>query len=305
MVAYIIRRILHAALVIMIAATLVFVIMRLMPGGPFDVENIMSEEARANLVRLYGLDLPIHEQYGRFIYSALHGDFGTSYKYRGLRVSEIIARRFPVSALLGLCGVLFITLVGIPMGILAASKRNSWLDYAIMFFASLGYAIPNFVTGLLLLLFLAVKAGLFPVGGWGGLLNVVLPTVALGLPGVCIVARLTRSSMINALQEDYVRTAQAKGLTRLAITVKHAFRNAVIPVITVLGVIGSYMLCGSIVIERIFAIPGIGNFFATSIQDSDYPVVMGITLLFAVVIVLMNLIIDLTYGVIDPRIVYD
>ena len=136
-------------------------------------------------------------------------------------------------------------------------------------------------------------------------MNIVLPTLVIGLPGVCIVARLTRSSMINTLQEDYIRTARAKGLTRFIITVKHAFRNAVIPIITVLGVIGSYLLCGSIVIERIFAIPGIGNFFATSILDSDYPVVMGLTLLFAVIIVLMNLIIDLTYGLIDPRIVYD
>lgn len=305
MFAYIIRRILLAALVILIAATLVFVVMRMMPGGPFDVENIMSDDARANLAHLYGLDLPIHQQYGRFLYAALHGDFGTSYKFRGMKVSDIIMKRFPVSATLGICGILFVTAVGIPMGIVAASRRNSWLDYAIMFFASLGYAVPNFVTGLLLMLVFAVKCGFFPVGGWGGVMNVVLPTLAIGLPGVCIVARLTRSSMINTLQEDYIRTARAKGLTRLIITVKHAFRNAVIPIITVLGVIASYLLCGSIVIERIFAIPGIGNFFATSILDSDYPVVMGLTLLFAVVIVLMNLIIDLTYGLIDPRIVYD
>ena len=302
---YIIRRLIHAAFVILISATLVFVVMRMMPGGPFDVENIMSDEARTNLVRLYGLDLPIHQQYGRFLYAALQGDFGTSYKFRGMKVTDIIIKRFPVSATLGICGILFVTFVGIPMGIVAASRRNSWLDYAIMFFASLGYAVPNFVTGLLLMLVFAVKCGFFPVGGWGGVMNVFLPTLAIGLPGVCIVARLTRSSMINTYQEDYIRTARAKGSSRLNITVKHAFRNAVIPVITVLGVIGSYMLCGSIVIERIFAIPGIGNFFATSILDSDYPVVMGLTLLFAVVIVLMNLIIDLTYGLIDPRIVYD
>ena len=302
---YIIRRLIHAAFVILIAATLVFVVMRMMPGGPFDTESIMSDEARANLVSLYGLDLPIYQQYGRFLYAAAQGDFGTSYKYRGMKVSDIIIKRFPVSAILGICGILFVTLVGIPMGIVAAARRNSWLDYTIMFFVSMGYAIPNFVSGLLLMLVFAVKCGFFPVGGWGGVLNIVLPTLAIGLPGVCIVARLTRSSMINTFQEDYIRTASAKGLSRLVITAKHAFRNAVIPVITVLGVIGSYMLCGSIVIERIFAIPGIGNFFATSILDSDYPVVMGLTLLFAVVIVVMNLIIDLTYGLIDPRIVYD
>jgi oligopeptide transport system permease protein len=305
MLGYTVRRILHAALVILIAATLVFVIMRLMPGGPFDVENIMNEEARTNLIRLYGLHLPIYQQYGKFIYAALHGDFGTSYKYRGMAVSEIIATRLPVSALLGLCGILFVAMVGIPLGIIAASKRNSGLDYGIMFFASLGYAIPNFVMALLLLLVFALKAGLFPVGGWGGGMNLVLPAFAIGLPGVCIVARLTRSSMINTLQEDYIRTAQAKGLKRSAIVVNHAFRNALIPVITVLGVIGSYMLCGSIVIERIFAIPGLGNFFATSIQDADYPVVMGLTLVFATIIVLMNLVIDLVYGIIDPRIAYD
>ncbi len=292
-------------MVILIAASLVFVIMRIMPGGPFDVEIIMSDEARENLVELYGLDLPIHQQYLNFLSAAVRGDFGTSYKYPGLQVSEIIRTRFPVSALLGISGLVFVTVFGFLLGTVAAIRRNTWIDYAIMFFASLGYATPSFVFGLLLMLIFAVKVGLFPVGGWGGPLNIVLPAVALGLPSVCIVARLVRSSMISTLQENFVRTAQAKGLTFLQVVKRHAFRNAVTPVITVLGVLSSSMICGSIVIERIFAIPGIGNFFATSIQDSDYPVVMGVTILFAAIIVVMNLVIDLSYGLIDPRITYE
>jgi len=294
-----------AIVVIFVAAALVFVVMRSMPGGPFDVENIMSDEARENLLRLYGLDEPLHVQFLSFLSSAVRGDFGTSYKYRGMEVSEIIAERFPVSALLGLCAVTLTAFLGIPLGVFAAIKRNTWIDYVIMIFASTGYAVPNFVTALLLMLFLAVRIDLFPVGGWGGFANLVLPSVALGLPHVCIIARLTRSSMINVLQEDYVQTARSKGLKQRVVIVKHAMRNAIIPVVTVLGVIASAMISGSIVIERVFAIPGLGNFFASSIMDSDYSVVMGFTLLFAIIIVTANLLIDLAYGFIDPRIVYD
>jgi len=302
---YIICRVLWAILVIFIAGTLVFVVMRKMPGGPFDVENIMSDKARENLVKLYGLNLSIGKQYVNFLSAAVRGDFGTSYKYRGRRVSEIIRARFPVSALLGLSAVMFTAVLGIPLGIIAALRRNTWVDYLVMFFASLGYAVPNFVTGLLLMLVFSVHVNLFPAGGWGKPANVVLPAIALGLPSVCIIARLTRSSMLDTLQEDYVKTAQAKGLSTLVVVMKHAFRNSVIPVITVLGVIGSAMIGGSIVIERVFALPGLGNFFASSIKDADYSVVMGIGLLLSAIVVLANLLVDLIYGLIDPRIVYD
>ncbi len=305
MINYIICRVLWAILVIFIAGTLVFVVMRKMPGGPFDVENIMSDKARENLVKLYGLNLSIGKQYVNFLSAAVRGDFGTSYKYRGRRVSEIIRARFPVSALLGLSAVMFTAVLGIPLGIIAALRRNTWVDYLVMFFASLGYAVPNFVTGLLLMLVFSVHVNLFPAGGWGKPANVVLPAIALGLPSVCIIARLTRSSMLDTLQEDYVKTAQAKGLSTLVVVMKHAFRNSVIPVITVLGVIGSAMIGGSIVIERVFALPGLGNFFASSIKDADYSVVMGIGLLLSVIVVLANLLVDLIYGLIDPRIVYD
>lgn len=305
MLAYIIRRLLFAFLIVWIAATVVFVVMHLVPGGPFDGARIMSDEARANLNRLYGLDLPVYQQYGNYMKSVLRGDFGVSFNYRALRVSEIIRRRFPITASIGASALVLTSIVGIPLGILAALKRNSLWDYSIMFFASLGYAIPNFVTGLLLLLVLAVKLRAFPVGGWGSPLSIVLPTIALSLPSVCLIARLTRSSMIDTLGEEYIKTAQAKGLSLSFVIAKHAFRNAVIPVITVLGVIGSFMISGNIVIETVFAIPGIGAYFATSIKDADYPVVMGITLLLAVIIVCMNLLIDLTYGIIDPRIIYD
>jgi len=304
-ISFIVRRLALAIAVIFVAAALVFVVMRSMPGGPFDVENIMSDEARENLLHLYGLDQPLHVQFLSFLSGAVRGDFGTSYKYRGMEVRQLIAERFPVSALLGLCAVVLTAVFGIPLGVLAAIKRNSWIDYVIMVFASAGYAVPNFVTALLLMLFLAVRVDLFPVGGWGSFANLVLPAVALGLPHVCIIARLTRSSMINVLQEDYVQTARSKGLRQSVVIVKHAMRNAIIPVITVLGVIASAMISGSIVIERVFAIPGLGNFFATSIMDSDYSVVMGFTLLFAIIIVTANLLIDLAYGFIDPRIVYD
>lgn len=265
----------------------------------------MSDAARENLAKLYGLNLSIDKQYVNFLSAAVRGDFGTSYKYRGKRVSEIIRARFPVSALLGLSALMFTTVVGIPLGIIAALRRNTWVDYLVMFFASFGYAVPNFVTGLMLMLVFSVQVNLFPVGGWGRPVNVVLPTIALGLPSLCIIARLTRSSMLDTLQEDYVKTAQSKGLATVVVVMKHAFRNAVIPIVTVLGVIGSAMIGGSIVIERVFAIPGVGNFFASSIKDADYPVVMGISLLLSVIIVFANLFVDLTYGLIDPRIVYD
>jgi oligopeptide transport system permease protein len=305
MIGYLVRRILFALLTVFVAASLVFVVMRLIPGGPFDMESIMSEEARQNLVRLYGLDLPIHQQYLRYLGSVAKGDLGTSFKYRGMQVAQIIADRFPISMTLALTSIFCISVFGIGLGMLAATKRNTWVDYAVSSLASLGYAVPNFVVALLLMLALAIELPLFPVAGWGRLSNLVLPTVALSLPGICIIARLTRSSMINTLQEDYIRTAFAKGLGPGRVTIGHALQNSVIPVVTVLGVIFSHLLAGSIVIERVFAIPGVGNFFAAGIKDSDYPVVMGLTLLYAVILVAMNLIVDLLYGLIDPRVTYE
>jgi oligopeptide transport system permease protein len=305
MAGYLIRRILFALLTVFVAASLVFLLMRLIPGGPFDMEAIMSDEARKNLVRVYGLDLPIHEQYLRYLGAIARGDFGTSYKYRGMAVSQVIADRFPISATLALTSILAIAVFGVGLGMLAATRRNTWVDYGVGFLASLGYAVPNFVVALLLMLALAIELPLLPVAGWGRPANLVLPTIALSLPGICIIARLTRSSMINTLQEDYIRTAFAKGLRPGGVTIHHALQNSLIPVVTVLGVIFSHLLAGSIVIERVFAIPGVGNFFAASIKDSDYPIVMGLTLLYAVILVSMNLLVDLLYGLIDPRVSYE
>jgi oligopeptide transport system permease protein len=301
---YIVRRLLFLIPVLIGISFITFTLLHVIPGGPFDVEGIQTAEAKANLEKIYHLDKPFIVQYLIFLGGAVRGDLGTSYRLRGVKVSSIIAERFNVSWRLGLAGMLVTILIGVPAGVIAAVRHNQWPDYTVMFGSTVGYSIPNFVVSMLLLIVFAVTFRLFPVGGWGGPRNIVLPAIALGLPWASALARFTRASMLEALQQDYIRTAWAKGLPRRSVLLRHGLRNAAIPLLTVLGAVAGELLTGSVAIEKIFGIPGIGQYMVTAIESSDYPMVLGLVLFYAFLIVIINLVVDLTYTVVDPRIKY-
>ena len=272
------------------------------PGGPFDTETLQTAESRQRLIEHYKLDEPLWVQYGTYLVNAVQGDFGESFRYRNQDVSEIIADRFKVSAQLGLAAISVSILVGIPLGVIAALNRNTWIDYLGMFSSTIGYSVPNFVTSMLLILVLGLSLRLVPIGGWGTPQQFIMPAIALGLPWAGLLARLARATMLEELGQMYVLVARAKGLRRAVVIVRHVLRNALRPLVTVIGVLVSEMITGSFVIETIFGIPGLGKYFVTSVLASDYPLIMGLALFFAVIIALMNLIVDLLYFVIDPRI---
>ncbi|MCL6429676.1 MAG: ABC transporter permease [Anaerolineae bacterium] len=305
MTQYIIRRLLWLIPVLFFISVVTFALLRAVPGGPFDREKPMPPEVRANLEHYYGLDKPLPQQYldwvGRIV---LHFDFGPSYSSRSRTVNDIFAAHLPVSAQLGVLAILLALLIGLPLGILAALKQNTIWDYLGMGIAVFGVSVPNIVLAPLLILIFALTLGWLPVAGWGTPEKMIMPVVALGMRESAIIARLTRASMLQVIREDYIRTARAKGLAERVVMVRHALKNAFIPVATVLGPMFAALTTGTFVVERIFAIPGLGKFFVTSITNRDYPVVMGTILLYAVFLVLANLAVDITYAFLDPRIRY-
>lgn len=290
-------------LFIIIAGT--FFMMRLAPGGPFARERKVPPEVEANLMRAYHLDEPLWQQFLRYLNGLLHGDFGPSFKYKDFSVADLIFGGFPVSLQLGAMAIFLALLIGLSLGIWAALRQNSLIDYTSMSVSMVGIAVPNFVVAPILTLVIGLNLKLLPVGGWGHASNYVLPVIALCLPQIAAIARLTRASMIEVLSSNFVRTARAKGLpARLTIT-RHAIRAAILPVVSFLGPAVANIITGSVVVEQIFSIPGIGRYFVQGSLNRDYTLVMGVTVFYGGIIILCNLIADLLYGVLDPKVRYD
>jgi ABC-type dipeptide/oligopeptide/nickel transport system permease component len=304
MINYIIRRILWAIPVLLVISLIIFSLGHIIPGGPFDREKTLPKEIIANLEAYYGLDDPLWKQYTDYLWNALHGDLGPSYSSRSRTVNDIIKENFPVSAQLGVLALLIAMVIGIPLGMFSALKQNSYIDYFCMFFALLGVSVPAMTLGPVVVWFFALKLNILPVARWGTWQQAILPAFTLGIGSAALLARLTRASMLQVIREDYIRTARAKGVSEKNVTIHHALKNALIPVVTVLGPLFAYLVTGSLIVEQIFAIPGCGKYFITSVTNRDYPVMLGIMLLYAVLIIVANLVVDLTYAWIDPRIKY-
>jgi ABC-type dipeptide/oligopeptide/nickel transport system permease component len=303
MLRYVLRRLLAMIPVLFFISVITFGLAHAVPGGPFDREHRLPPEIIANLERYYGLDQPVWKQYIDYMGKVItRFDFGPSYASRSRRVNDIFAAHLPVSAQLGFLALLTALGIGIPLGILGALKQNTMWDYLSMAFAVFGVSVPNIVLGPLLIMVFALGLGWFPVAGWGSPDRMVLPVVALGLSQSALIARLTRASMLQVVREDYMRTARAKGLQERVIMVRHGLKNAFIPVATLLGPLFAFLVTGTFVVEQIFAVPGMGRYFVTSITNRDYPVVMGTILLYAIILVLANLAVDVTYAFLDPRI---
>jgi len=301
----ILRRLLQAIPTLWVIATATFILLQLTPGGPFDTEKDVSKEVQALINAHYGLDLPIHEQYLRFIGQRLQGDFGPSYKYAGWDVDEIIAQSFPVSLELGFYALLVAIAVGTPIGVLAALRHKRPSESALMGFAMLGICLPSFVLGPLLILIFSMQLGWFNPFGWNHPSDRVLPAITLGLFYAAYIARLARSGMLDVMRMDYIRTARAKGLRERAVVLRHALRTALYPVVAYLGPAVAGLISGSFVVETIFFIPGLGSFFVNSAFNRDSTMVMGTVLFYAVLILLFNLIVDLLQMWMNPRTRHD
>ena len=291
-------------LTLFVVATLTFFLMNIVPGGPFNTERASKKTIEA-MERKYGLDKPLLEQYVMYMGRLVRFDLGDSYKRIGFSVNQIIGEKFPVSAGLGGVAIGLALLMGIPAGVYAAYRRNSLADRVIMFFATLGIAVPNFVMATTLLLLFGVALGWLPTLGLSSWQHYIMPAFSLAFFPSCFIARLMRSSMLDVLGQDYIKTARAKGLSERKVIFKHALRISVVPVLSYLALLSAGVLTGGFVIERIFTIPGLGKFFIESINNRDYPLVMGTTVFFSALLILFNLVVDLLYGVVDPRIKYD
>jgi len=307
MARYFVRRILFFIPVLFVIALITFVTIRTIPGGPFDFrgDKALPPTVVANLEAKYHLDDPLWKQFVDYLWGVIRLDFGPSYRQRGRTVNDIIGGTLTTSAELGGVALFFSVLIGLPTGILAALKQNSLVDYVSTFIAVVGRSVPSIVMGPLLMWIFALQLGLFPTSGWGRPIQVILPAVTLGAYFAAYIARLTRASLLQVVGEDYIRTARAKGLAERAVIVGHALKNSLIPVVTIMGPIFAAVLTGTFVVEQIFAIPGMGKHFVTSVNNRDYPVVMATTLVYAVAIALANLFVDITYAFLDPRIRYD
>jgi len=305
MLAYTIRRVLLIVPLIIAVATVTFFLMHAVQGGPFDTDKPMSNAQRANLEKRYGLDKPLVEQYGQYIKNLATGDLGISFS-NDRPVRDIIAERFPISLQLGICTFIFALVGGLTLGIVSSLNQNGLGDYVGVFIATSGAALPSFVLAPLLVIFFALRLHWFNTIGWDlwDYKTMVLPTVAFGFLPMSFVARITRASMLDVLRQDYIRTARAKGVREFVVVMPHAVKNAMIPVLTVLGPIFATLVVGSFIIERAFQIPGLGRAFVDSVLIRDYGVIMGVTIFYALVIAVMNLVVDLLYAVADPRIRY-
>jgi len=299
---FILRRLLLMVPTLLVIATLTFVLMRLAPGGPFMSEKDIPAKARAELMHRYGLDEPLHMQYLAFLGGVARLDFGPSYKYPDRQVREIILQGFAVSAELGGWALLLALLVGVPIGTIAAVQQNRPVDFVSMTLALAGVSVPNFVLGPVLVLGFALSLLWFPAALWTGPESRILPVLALSVSYVAYIARLTRAGMLEVLRQDYIRTARAKGLAERVVVVKHALKLGVLPVISYLGPAAARIIMGSIVIEQIFAIPGLGRYLVIGAVNRDYTLVMGVVLFYASFLLLLNLLVDLAYSWLDPRV---
>lgn len=302
MTKYIIKRLLLAAITIFAVGTITFFLMNMVPGGPFLSEKAISPAAKAALEAKYGLDKPLSQQYVTYITDAMHGDFGESLKQRGRTVSSIILSKFPVSARVGGLAILLSLLVGIPLGCFAAVHRGKVLDSIISVISTMGIAVPSFVICTLLMYFFGVKLKLLPTLGLTSWKNYIMPVISLSFYPTAYIMRLMRSSLLDVLGQDYIRTTKAKGVSQFMSLFKHALRNAILPVVTYLGPMAAYTLTGSFIVEKIFTIPGLGGEFIGSIGSRDYTVIMGTTIFLAALMVILNVIVDIVYKFVDPRI---
>lgn len=302
--AYALRRVASAIPTLFLLVTAAFFLVRFAPGGPFDFERALPPEIEANLLAQYHLDEPLWQQYGRYLADMLQGDLGPSFQYRDYRVSELIADGLPVSMLLGGLAMLLALLLGVSAGMIAALKHSRWPDHLVMGVSMTGISIPNFVLAPLLILCFAVYLDWLPAGGWNGAspANLALPVLTLALPLVAYIARLTRSSLLDVLGSDYIRTARAKGLGQRTILLRHAMKPTLLPVISYLGPAAAAVMTGSVVIEQIFGIPGVGRFFVQGALNRDYTLVLGVVVFYGALVILFNLLVDICYALLDPRV---
>jgi oligopeptide transport system permease protein len=302
---FIIRRVLWTVPVILLVVFLTFWLMKLIPGGPFTGAKSIPADILANMQAKYGLDKPWYTQYLMYVWNMLHGDLGVSMTEKTRTVTDIVRDAFPVSMRLGSMAFVLAILIGVPAGIIAALKHNTIYDYLAIFYSTAGWAIPIFITGPILIYIFALKLHWLPVAQWYGPEYWVLPVITLGSHLAAYFARLTRGSMLETLQQDFVRTAQAKGLPHRTVVLKHVLRNSLIPVVTEAGPLLGFVITGSFLTEYVFAIPGLGRWYVTSVSNRDYSVVMGLAVLLSVVIIIANLAVDIIYGILDPRIRYE
>ena len=301
---YIIKRVLLAVLTVWIVLTITFFVMHFVPGGPFASEKAITPAAQAALEAKYGLDKPLMEQYWTYLVDAFTKfDFGPSLKQRGRMVIDVIKDGLKTSAKLGIIAAAWATIVGVVLGAMAALRRNTILDRVVMVISTAFVSMPSFIMGSLLLLFFSVKLGLVPANGETAK-GLILPVITLGLSPMANIIRLTRSSMLDVLGQDYIRTAKAKGVSRWSVVMKHALKNAMIPIVTLVGTDFGYMLTGSMLIEKVFSIPGIGKLAVDAMSNRDLPLLEGTVMYIAFVFVIVNLIVDLSYAFLDPRIRY-
>lgn len=305
MIGYIIRRILGLIIVILLASMITFLLMHAVPGGPFDeLKMPLPDAVKAEILKKYGLDKPIWQQYLNYIWNALHGDFGVPFQSPTETVLSLIARVWPVTLQIGVITITISFTIGILLGILSALRQNTWLDYLITTIATLGTTVPNFVIAIWLILFFSVTLRWLPTGGWGEPKHLILPVTAYLLAPTAVIARFVKVNFLEELRKDYVRTARAKGLPERTVIFKHVFRNALVPIITMLGPMIPDLATGSVFIEVTFRVPGLGKFFYTSALNRDYPMIVAMILLIAVLWGITYLITDIIYAYIDPRIVF-
>jgi oligopeptide transport system permease protein len=306
MLRFVAKRVLGLIVILFCVITITFFLVRLMPGGPFDRERKLPEHIEKQLLAKYKLDGPLSEQYINYLGDLLHGDLRLSTKYRSRSVNEILADSLPVSGLLGGIAFCAATIGGVFLGSLAAAKQHTWIDRSAMLAALFAISLPPFVIGPLLVLVFAIYVPLLPVGGWGNLQSLILPSITLAAPYTAYIARLTRASMLEVLTQDYIRTARAKGLSENAVIYKHALRVAILPVVSFLGPLAANLLTGSIVVESIFSIPGAGGFFVNSVLNRDGFLLAGVVIVYCTLLVVFNLVVDVLYGFLDRRItLYD
>ena len=302
MVKYILKRLGMALITLWAVVTITFLIMHAIPGDPFSKEGKQPEAVKNNLMRHYNLDKPLVEQYVIYLGNLTKLDLGPSISSKSRSVNDYIEDNFPVSLQLGVIALAFASVVGISLGMFAALKRNKWPDYLCMILAIIGISVPSFIMATLMIQVFAVKLKLFPTSGWGNIHNYILPVIALSLMPLAYISRMMRSSMIEVLGQDYIKTAKAKGLSEGQIIYKHALRNALIPVTTVIGITLANIVVGSFIIEKIFRIPGLGKYFIQSVSNRDYPVILGTSVFYSAILIFVNFVVDILYVVIDPRI---
>lgn len=302
---YILSRVFSSLLVLLAIITITFFLMHAIPGGPFTSEKTIPATVLKNIEEHYRLHDPLWKQYVDYLTNLVHFNLGPSFKYAGRSVNDIIRESFPLSFQLGMISIFLATLLGIPAGAIAALRQNKWQDYTTMFLGTIGVSVPGFVLATLLIHVFAIRLGLLPAAMWNGPQYAILPCLALAAQPMAFIARLTRSSMLEVLAQDYIKTARAKGLSQTIILYRHALKNSLIPVITYIGPMTASILTGSFIIESIFAIPGLGRHFVTSIYNRDYTVILGVTVFYSVLVIGLNLIVDLIYPLLDPRIKLD